>query len=118
MIAGLTVLDKDADYGQATIDASFYALNYAEQRATLALIWSVSDQLTLRWDNEYRKQAKNALRVGDRVAYFGAASLIWGVTTALDIAAVIDNLADDDFQFFVGTPGVGRQASLRINYQL
>lgn len=117
-IAGVTVLDKDADYGQTSVDASFYALNYAEQRATLALIWSASDQLTLRWDNEYRNQAKNALRMGDRSAYLGAASLVWSVTEVLDIAAVIDNLADEAFQFFVGTPGVGRQASVRFNYQL
>lgn len=116
-VAGLTLLDKDADYGLATVDASFYALNYAEHRATLALIWAATDRLTLRWDNEYRKQADNSLRTSDNHVYLGAASLVWSATDALDISAIIDNLADEAFEFFPGTPGVGRQASLRLRYQ-
>lgn len=114
LVAAITLLDKDEDYGSATVDASYYALNYARQRYTLALIYRPRDSLELRLDNEYRKQQENALRSGSDKAYLGAVSLNWQTPMAqnLSLSLVIDNLSDEDFQEFPGTPAAGRQFSL------
>jgi hypothetical protein len=111
LAAGITVLDKDADYGNAQVDASFYALNFARQRATLAVRYRFARQFELRIDSEYRRQADNPLRVGDDTAFLAAAALEWhGASTGgLRLALVADNLTDSEFQPFPGTPASGRQ---------
>ena len=58
-----TFLDKDADYGAATIDASFYALNFAQHRLTAALTARLGRGFEVRVDNEFRMQEENLLRV-------------------------------------------------------
>ncbi|MCP5090125.1 MAG: TonB-dependent receptor, partial [Gammaproteobacteria bacterium] len=75
LAAGYTYLDKDADYGTALVDASFYALNFARHRATLALRYRFAGSFELAIDNEYRRQEENPLRVGDRSTYLGSLSL-------------------------------------------
>ena len=45
LVGGFTWLDKDADYGNADVDASFYARNYARQRLTLALTYRLSGRI-------------------------------------------------------------------------
>ncbi len=114
LIAAWTVLDKDEDYGLSAVDASYYALNYARQRATLAVLYRPWESLELRLDNEYRRQQENALRAGSDYAYLGAFSLSWQtpVSPALSVSLIIDNFTDDDFQEFPGTPAAGRQFSL------
>jgi len=77
LAVGYTVLDKDADYGSAQVDASFYALNFAKQRATLALTYRFPRGFEVRIDNEYRVQEDNPLRVGDDSTYLASASLRW-----------------------------------------
>jgi len=77
LAVGYTVLDKDADYGSAQVDASFYALNFAKQRATLAFTYRFSRGFEVRIDNEYRVQEDNPLRVGDDSTYLASASLRW-----------------------------------------
>ncbi|MES1167593.1 MAG: TonB-dependent receptor, partial [Oleiharenicola lentus] len=62
LVLGYTYLDKSADYGSATIDASFYALNFAKHRFTAALVARLGSGFELRMDNEYRIQEKNFLR--------------------------------------------------------
>jgi hypothetical protein len=118
LVAGYTWLDKDADYGDAVVDASFYALNFAKQRATLAAIFRFTDRLTLRVDNEYRKQQSNPLRASSDNAYLVSASLAWEPPAGrgFGIALTADNLTDDDYQQFPGTPAVGRQVSLSARY--
>jgi len=118
MIAAYTWLDKDAEYGSTSIDASFYALNFARHRMTLALRYALSDRLQLRIDNEYRQQEKNALRASSDTAYLVSAALAWEPANGhgLGIALSADNLGDDDFQQFPGTPAVGRQFSLSLRY--
>jgi hypothetical protein len=118
LVAGFTVLDKDADYGDAVVDASFYALNFAKQRATLAVSFRVTERLTLRVDNEYRKQESNPLRASSDNAYLVSASLAWEPPRGrgLGVALTADNLTDDDYQQFPGTPAVGRQVSLSARY--
>lgn len=118
LVAAYTYLDKDADYGAATVDASFYALNFARHRATLALRYDITGSLQLRLDNEYRQQEENALRASSDNAYIVSASLAWAAANrrGLGIALSADNLTDDDYQQFPGTPAAGRQLSLSLRY--
>lgn len=114
VLGSLTFLDKSEDYGSASIDASFYALNYAEQRYTLAAIWSPVERVQIRVDNEYRKQRANVLREGSDSAFFthlGISYLIPSVER-LKLHAAVENLWEDDFQEIPGTPGRGRQTSI------
>lgn len=117
LAAGYTLLDKDADYGSALVDASYYALNFARHRATLALRYRFAERFELRFDNEYRRQEENPLRVGDDSTYLASASLVWSAATSgLGVAVVADNLTDSEFQPFPGTPAAGRQYSISVNY--
>jgi len=114
LVAGFTWLDKDADYGDANVDGSFYAFNFAKQRATLAASFRFTDQLVLRIDNEYRKQE----RASSDNAFLVSASLAWepAAENGFGIALTADNLTDEDYQQFPGTPAVGRQVSLSARY--
>jgi len=118
LAAGYTWLDKDADYGSAQVDASFYALNFARHRMTLAVTYRFADRLELRLDNEYRSQEDNPLRVGDDNTYLASASLVWNAAagSGFSAALVADNLTDSEFQPFPGTPAAGRQFSVSATY--
>ena len=118
IVAGYTYLDKDSDYGTASVDASFYALNFARHRATLAFLWQISSQFELRSDNEYRRQEDNPLRNSENTAFLSSLTLAWEADriAGLSIALTVDNLGDSDFQFFPGTPAVGRQVSVSAGY--
>ena len=115
---GYTVLDKDADYGSAQVDASFYALNFAKQRATLAFTYRFSRGFEVRIDNEYRVQEVNPLRVGDDSTYLASASLRWSSAGEhkFGAALVVDNATDSEYQPFPGTPASGRQISLSASH--
>lgn len=114
---GYTFLDKDADYGEAQVDGSYYALNFARHRATLALSYRPTSQLEFRLDNEYRQQQENPLRASDRQAWLSSFSAGWKLPTDTDLRLdlIADNLADSDFEEFPGTPAYGRQLSLALS---
>ena len=116
--AGYSWLDKDANHGSAQVDASFYALNFARHRATLAMRYRFSESFELRLDNEYRRQEENPLRVGDDSTYLASASLVWSGqgNDGFSAGLVADNLTDSEFQPFPGTPAAGRQFSVRVSY--
>ncbi|HET6628795.1 MAG TPA: hypothetical protein VFG91_03375 [Woeseiaceae bacterium] len=116
--SGYTWIDKDADFGATDVDASFYALNYASQRATLAATWHFSDRLAWRLDSEYRVQRDNPLRTTSGRALMVSASLAWEPPDGrgFGLALTGDNLTDSDYQYFPGTPAVGRQVSLSARY--
>ncbi len=118
LVGGYTFIDKDADYGSALVDASFYALNFARHRATLAVRYRIGGGTELRWDNEYRVQEDNPLRSGSDNAYVTSLSLDWtpGNGRGLGFAVTADNLTDSDYQQFPGTPAVGRQISVSARY--
>lgn len=118
VLGGYAWLDKDADYGSATVDASFYALNYARHRATLAVVWRPLPEFELQFDNEYRVHADNPLRSSTRRAHLAAVSALWRPRFAPSSAVVlaIDNLTDTGFQEFPGTPPSGRQGSVSLRY--
>ena len=116
---GLGWIDKDADYGTASVDASFYALNYATQRLALSLAWRPRETLELRLDTEARKQEDNVLRAGSDDAFIASAAVVW-LPPSLDglrIDLVGDNLTNSNFQEFPGTPSTRRQVSVRAAYR-
>ena len=118
LATGYMHLDKDADYGSAAVDASYYALNFARDRVTLALRYRFADSFELRLDNEYRRQEANPLRVGDDTTFLASASLRWNVAAmpGLGVALTADNITDSEFQPFPGTPASGRQYSVSATY--
>ena len=118
LAAGYMFLDKVADYGSAQVDASFYALNFAKHRVTLALRYRFAERFELRLDNEYRRQEDNPLRVGDESTYLVSAALEWRVREGdgFSVSLVADNLTDSEFQPFPGTPASGRQYSVNASY--
>ncbi len=113
LLGSYTYLDKSDDYGAANVDASFYALNFAEHRITAAAIWTPHEIVQLRIDNEYRQQAANVLREGSDSAFLtnlGISFYLPGIEQ-LELRAAAENLWQDDFQDIPGTPGRGRQLS-------
>ena len=118
LVAGYSYLDKDEDYKSAVVDASYYALNFARHRATLALRIRFSDHLELRLDNEYRQQEANPRRTSSSSAFIASATLAWQQQDGrgFGFALSADNIGDDDFQQFPGTPAVGQQLSLSARY--
>jgi len=114
--AGYAWLDKDADYGDAAVDASYYALNYARQRLTAALEYDFTDDWRLAMDTELRRQADNPLRTGSDDAFIASLALFWRPVSGLDLSLVADNLTNSDFREFPGTPAPRRQVSLQARY--
>ena len=116
IVGGYTWLHKDADYGTAQVDASFYALNYARHRITLAFVYTPVSRLDIRFDNEYRRQQDNLLRNSGDNAYIASLSGSWKLLSnpGVRISLIADNLTDSDFEEFPGTPPMGRQVSLGL----
>lgn len=119
LVLGYAWLDKDEDYGQAAVDASFYALNFARQRATLAILWRPVESIELRLDNEYRRQRENPLRNSRDQALISMASLHWqpAAVHGLRLSLVVDRLGDADFEEFPGTPAEQRTASVTAAFE-
>lgn len=107
IVFGYTWLTKNSDYGAVNVDASFYALNFARHRLTLALTLHLGAGLELRSDNEYRVQEKNELRFtgGDR-ALLSAAGLYYRPPDfrRWEFSLVVDNLWNSDFQEVPAVP--------------
>jgi len=118
-IASYTFLDKSEDYGATDIDASFYALNYANHRATLGAIWRPCEMLEVRIDNEWRENEDNDLRNSDDSAFFThfGLSLYPPQIDGLELFFAIDNPWDDDFEDVPGTPGRGDQYSAGATFR-
>ena len=113
---GYAWLDKDADYGTAAVDASYYALNYARHRLTAALEYDIGAAWRLAMDTELRRQADNPLRTGSDDAFTASLALFWRPVSGLDLSLVADNLTNSDFREFPGTPAPRRQVSLQARY--
>lgn len=118
LIASYTYLNKSENYGDADIDASFYALNFPDHRVTLGAIWTPNDLIEMRIDNEWRKQHENALRNGKDTALFTQLSLKVTPTVInnLFITLAADNVWDESFEEIPGTPGRGEQYTLSATY--
>ena len=119
VVLGYTYLSKDADYRGAAIDASFYALNYARHRLTLALTARLGHGFELRMDNAARLQADNLLRgVGGDDAVTSSLGLAFRPERwrGLELSVQVDNLWDSDFQEVPQVPAAPRQISAGLAY--
>jgi vitamin B12 transporter len=117
---GYTYLLKDADYGAGSVDASFYALNYARHRATVGLNAELSEDITFQWDNELRRQVANELRSSTQLTYYiSSAALTWRVPEIPGLALVgsISNITNEDFEEVPGVPGAQRLAGLEARFR-
>lgn len=120
LILGYTYLDKTADYGLATVDASFYALNFAKHRLTAAVVAQLGAGFEVRLDNEYRVQEKNFLRtIGGNEALTSAVGLYYlpPARPGLELSLLVDNLWDGRFQEVPAVPAARRQFSLGAAYR-
>ncbi|MBL9215070.1 MAG: TonB-dependent receptor [Opitutaceae bacterium] len=120
LVLGYTWLDKDADYGSAAVDASFYALNFARHRVTAAAVARLGGGWEVRSDNEYRRQEKNLLRVaGGREAWLSALGLYYlpPRIRGLEIALLLDNVWDSEFQEVPAVPAARRQYTAGATYR-
>ena len=117
-IAIYAYLHKEEDYKDATVDASFYALNFPEHRLTLSFIYDPNDLLQIRVDNEWREQRANPLRKGPDNSMYShlAASYYPALIDDLEVFVAFDKPWDEDFQDIPGTPGRGDQFSLGATY--
>jgi outer membrane receptor protein involved in Fe transport len=119
LVLGYTWLHKDADYRGAAVDASFYALNYARHRLTVAATVRLGAGFELRLDNVVRYQADNLLRVvgGDR-ALMTSAGLAYRPESfrRLEITLQMENAWDEDFQEVPAVPASPRQFSAGMSY--
>ncbi len=117
---GYAWLRKRSDYGTSAVDASFYALNFPEHRATAAIRWRWTGGLELRSDNEYRVQAPNFLRtVGGTHAWLSSAGLYYLPPRwrGWEFSVVVDNLWDSDFQEVPAVPAAPRQWSAGASWR-
>jgi vitamin B12 transporter len=119
LILGYAFLEKEADYGTAMVDASFYALNFPRHRLTAALVARIAPGFELRVDNEYRIQEENPLRsAGGDEAVLTSVGLYWlpAALRGLELSARVDNLWDDDFQEVPAVPAARRQWAVGAAY--
>jgi outer membrane receptor protein involved in Fe transport len=119
VVLGYTALGKSANYLGAPVTASFYALNYARQRLTAALVLVLAQTLELRLDNAARIQAPDALRTlgGDR-ALTSSLGLDWHPRSVrkLELCVQADNLWNSAFESVPGVPAPRRQLSFGATY--
>jgi vitamin B12 transporter len=119
VVLGYTALGKDANYGNADISASFYALNYARQRLTAAFTFQLTENLELRLDNAARIQEPDSLRTeGGNDALVSSLGLYWHPSSIrkLEFSLLVDNLWDSAFQSVPGVPASRRQLSFGATY--
>jgi hypothetical protein len=114
VVLGYTALTKDDTYRVAGVDASFYALNYARHRATLAVQAQLGRDWVLSLDHAWRRQAPNLLRTpGEQRALHGTLGLAYrpAALPRLEVSLLIENLWDDRFQEIPAVPASPRQPS-------
>jgi outer membrane receptor protein involved in Fe transport len=118
-VLGYTALAKSADYLDPDVTASFYALNYARQRLTAALILELTETLELRLDNVARIQAPDSLRTqGGNDALISSAGLSWHPVgmRRFELSLLVDNLWNSAFQSVPAVPASRRQLSFGATY--
>jgi len=115
---GYTFLHKNADYGAATVDGSFYALNFPTHRLTAALVARLGGGFELRMDNEARIQEDNPLRtIGGNRAVISSLGLFYRPPRArnFDLSLQVDNLWNTDFQEVPAVPAARRQIAAGVS---
>ena len=119
VVLGYTALGKSADYMNANVSASFYALNYARQRLTAAFTLVLTPDLELRLDNVARIQASDSLRTqGGNDALVSSLGLYWHPpsTRMFELSLMVDNIWNSAFESVPGVPASRRQLSFGATY--
>jgi hypothetical protein len=119
VVLGYTWLEKDEDYGGAMVDASFYALNFARHRVTLAVMARVTPELELRVDNEARWQAPNLLRTrGGEEPLLTAVGITYRPKAWRRVSLTLqaENVWGAEFQEVPAVPASPRQVSGVVGY--
>jgi hypothetical protein len=116
---GYVYLSKQSDYGDELVDASFYALNFPKHRMIFSLSTAVSDEVGLRFDNEYRRQIENSLRNSSREFFLSSAAVTWqpGFMKDFEWSVVGENIFDREFEEVPGVPGRRRLVSVFLTYR-
>jgi len=111
VVFGYTALHKKPDYRMAVVDASFYALNYPEQRVTLAVTSRLGKGWELRMDNEYRIQEENTLRKSTRRPLISSVGAYFTPRKdpKLRLSVEVENLWDSDYEEVPAVPAARRQ---------
>lgn len=120
VVLGCTYLDKSSDYGSATIDASFYALNFARHRLTAAMTLRLGAGFEMRLDNEFRVQEQNPLRtVGGNQPTLTALGLYFlpPQRRGLEFSLLAENLWDSRYQEVPAVPATLRQLSAGVTWR-
>jgi len=119
LVLGYTALGKTSDYRGSAVDASFYALNYARRRLTVAITARIGHGFELRLDNVARVQASNLLRTaGGDSALNSALGLAYRSTAwrGATLTVQADNLWNTSFQEVPAVPAAHRQISGGVSY--
>ena len=116
---GYMGITKSADYGEALVDGSYYAMNYARHRATLAWVYTILEGLEFRADAELRRQSRNIRRTSGRNAFLLSLGTAWEPRfwEGGSFHITVDNVTNSNFQDFPGTPPPRRQVSFSAAYQ-
>lgn len=119
-VLGVTAYSRRSDYGSATVDASFYALNFPRFRATGAIVARVARGWEVRIDNEVRRQSDSLLRgATNRDAFLTSASVAFTPRAwkAVTFSLQAENLWNDDFQEVPAVPAARRQMVFGVTYR-
>jgi len=119
LVLGYTGLTKNADYRGATVDASFYALNFARHRLTAAITARLGRGFELRMDNVARLQSDNLLRViGGDHAVISSLGLSYRPAEwrSVTFSVQADNLWNSRFQEVPAVPAARRQVVGGMSY--
>ncbi len=114
VISSYTFLEKKDGFFNENLAGSYYALNYAKHRFTLAAIILLGDNFKLSVDNEWRRQQKNSLRNGPEKAIFTNINLSFfpDNNENLEFFFAVDNAWDEEFEDLPRMPGKGVQFTL------
>jgi len=102
------------------VDASFYALNFARHRLTLAMVYQWTPRFEIRSDNELRMQEENSLRSnGVDEAVISSLGLFYFPESieGLELSLAVENLWDSRFEEIPSVPARPRQVSASAVYR-
>lgn len=112
-------LDKKADYGSAAVDASYYALNYAQHRLTISAVYDLNAQIQLQADSSLRRQSQNHLRQSSRDAFELNLGAVWTLDASGNwlLSIMGENLTNSNFQHFPGAVATRRQVTGQVQWR-
>jgi outer membrane receptor protein involved in Fe transport len=118
LVLGYTGLTKNADYGIASVDASFYALNYPKHRLTAAATVKLGGGWEIRSDNEARIQQPNALRRSDDDPLLSSIGVYFSprFVRGLTLLAEVENLWNSNYEEVPAVPAAQRQFTAGATY--